>query len=126
MIRAIQSRLFMPFTACAAVLAFAEPMHAAWLVIKNDSKQAIVVQETVIVNGKVKRGKPTNLLPGETVREYIPGPTMKTIDLFNPQRPRQALWSGQLNCPDETQTFSISGVGDRVKVQPIHPQPSKK
>lgn len=126
MMRAIQSRLFVPIAACVVVLAFNELTHAAWLVIKNDSKQTIIVQETVMVNGKVKRCKPMNLLPGETVREYIVGPAVKTIDLFDPQKPRQVLWSGRLNCPDETQTFSITGAGDRVKVQPIHSQPSKK
>jgi hypothetical protein len=126
MILAIHYRPLVPVAACVVALAYAGPVNAAWLTIKNDTQQTIAVQETVVVNGKVRRGKPTNLLAGETLREYIPGPTVKTIEVFDPQKPRQSLWSGSLNCPDELQTFSISSAGGRVMVRPTNPLPPKK
>jgi hypothetical protein len=119
-------RLVVPVIAIAAVLACPGSVEAGWLTIKNDTCQTIAVQETAIVNGKVRRGKPTNLLAGETLREYIPGPTTKTIDVFDLQKPRQPLWSGSLNCPDEMQTFSISSAGGRVMLRPIKALPMKK
>ena len=55
---------------------------ADWLTIKNDTNKTIVVQETVVVNGQVKHGKPTNLLPGEKLHEFLSGPTKKQINVF--------------------------------------------
>ena len=41
--------------------------NASWLTIRNDTRQPVVVQETSNVNGRVKRGKPATLLPGESL-----------------------------------------------------------
>jgi hypothetical protein len=90
--------------------------QSAWLTIKNDTNQAIVVQENVVVNGQTKRGKPINLLPGEKLREYIPAPTMKNIEVFDVQNPKQAVWSGNLNCNEEKQTFSVSSKNGKIAV----------
>jgi hypothetical protein len=118
------SRFFVRLAAVAVVLGCADFATASWVTIKNDTKQSIVVQETVIINGQAKRGKPTNLLPGETLREFIPGPTVKTIDVFDVQKPGQSLWSGKLNCKDESQTYSISAAGGRVTVRPVANTPN--
>ncbi len=104
-------------TAIAVVLGTASAASADWVTIKNDTGNTIVVQETVVVNGKSKRGKPTNLLPGDTIREFIPGPTKKKIEVFDAQN--QSLWSGNLNCKDEKQTFSVSIAGGKVTVGPV-------
>jgi hypothetical protein len=99
--------------------------QAGWLTIKNDTNLTIVVQESVVVNGQVKRGKPTSLLPGETLREFLPAPTVKKIEVFQGQNPNQAVWSGDLNCKDEKQTFSVSATEGKVSVDKVN-CPTKK
>jgi len=89
---------------------------ANWFTLKNDTGKPIVVQETVIVNGQVRRGKPTTLLAGETLREFIPGPTIKRVEVFAGQAPNQAAWSGNLSCKEENQTFSVTAVGGKLTV----------
>jgi hypothetical protein len=121
---ALRPPLLAPPIVLAVVLGCADFAGASWVTIKNDTSQPIVVQETTTVKGQAKRGKPTSLLPGETLREFIPGPTVKRIQVFDPQRPDQSLWSGNLNCNDETQTFSVSGAGGRVTVRPVANPPA--
>ncbi len=99
---------------------------ANWFTIKNDTGKPIVVQETLIVNGQVRRGKPTTLLAGETLREFLPGPTVKRVEVYDPQTPNQATWSGNLNCKDENQTFSVSVAGGKVVVGQATNTPLKK
>jgi hypothetical protein len=98
---------------------------ANWLTIKNDTGKPVVVQEVVTVNGQPRRGKPVPLLAGETIREFLPGPTVKRIEIYDPSNPKVPLASGNLNCPAENQTFSIGVVGGRVTVTPA-PQPPKQ
>jgi len=98
-------------------------VEAAWVTIKNDSGKTIVVQDIVVVNGQVKRGKPTTLLPGETIREFLPGPTVKKVEVLDGQN--QSLWSGNLNCKDENQIFSVSAGGGKVTVGPCAIPPKK-
>ena len=78
-------------------------VEAGWVIIKNDTNNTIVVQEIVDANGQVKRGKPTNLLPGETLREFLPNPTEKKLEVFESQNPNKAVWSGNLSCKEDTQ-----------------------
>lgn len=100
--------------ALTTVLALAGAARADWVTIRNDTGKTIVIQETVVTNGRVQRGKPTTLLPGNTIREFIPGPTTKKIEVFDAQK--QSLWSGSLNCKDDTQTFSVGAAGGKVTV----------
>ena len=112
--------------AVVALIFSTQAASANWVTIKNDTGKPIMVQETIIVNGQVKRGKPIPLLAGETNREFIPGPTVKRIEVFDPQNPNQALWSGNLNCPVENQTFSAALVGGKVTVTQVPLPPQKK
>src|SRR5262245_41528708 len=97
---------------------------ANWITIKNDTGKAIVVQQTVVVGGQVKRGKATNLLPGETLREFIPAPTTKRVEVFDSTSPNRPVWSGDLKCQDATQAFSITSSSGKVTVSPL-PAPKK-
>lgn len=100
-------------------------VHAGWMTIKNDTNKTIVVQEIVDVNGQVKRGKPTNLLPGETLREYLPEPSVKKIELFEAQDSKKAVWSGNLSCKDDMQTFSVTCMNGKVNVGQVTCPPKK-
>jgi hypothetical protein len=79
------------------------------------------VQETVVVNGQTKRGKATTLLAGETLREFTTCPTVKRVEVFDAANPNQAVWSGNLNCKDENQTFSVTVAGGKYTVGPVTP-----
>lgn len=107
--------------ACAVLLGMPGVASANWLTIKNESGLAIVVQETIIIRGEVKRGKATNLLPGETFREYLPAPTVKRIEVFDSRNRDQAVWSGKLNCEEATQAFAVKSTGGKVAVTPVSP-----
>jgi len=128
MIPLLRNRLVALVAALAVALGSATGADAAWVTIKNDTGKTIVVQEITVVNGQVKKGKPTNLLPGETIREFLPGATVKKIEVLDPQNANQSLWSGNLNCKDETQTFSVSAAGGKVTVASVAnpPPPPKK
>jgi hypothetical protein len=121
--------LFRPWLYAALIVVWcAGSADAAWVTFKNDTQDPVVVQEITIVNGQVKRGKPMRLLPGESLREFIAGPTVKKIEIFDAEKPDQKLWSGNLNCKDDTQSFSISESGGHVTVRPVpaSPTPPKK
>jgi hypothetical protein len=109
-----------------AVLAalFASPAVASanWITIKNDTGKAIVVQEIVVVKGETKRGKATTLLPGETLREFLPAPTVKRLEVFESRTPDRAAWSGSLDCKDNTQTFSVAVAASKVTVSTVVPR----
>jgi hypothetical protein len=107
----------------ALILACAGSADASWMTIRNDTKQTVVVQETTLVNGQVRRGKPITLLPGESFREFLAGPTVKKIDVLDIQNANRPLWSGSLNCKDEAQTYSIAGSGGTIAVRPVAPVP---
>jgi hypothetical protein len=98
------------------MLAAPATASAEWLVVRNDTGKAIVLQETVIVRGKMKRGKATNLLPGETYRQFVPGATVKNLQVFHADNRDVAVWSGNLNCKDGTQLFSVRKADSKVKV----------
>jgi hypothetical protein len=119
MLAAIRSSLFATIAATTVVVVGANVARASWITIRNDTKQAVVVQEVLVVNGQAKRCKPVNLLPGETVREFVTGRTVKKIDVFDAHNQKRSLWSGKLSCKDESQTFAIVGSGGTVSVKPV-------
>lgn len=89
---------------------------AGWVTFKNDTQKAIVVQEVVIVNGKQVRGKPTKLLAGESFREFQNNPGVKSYEVFDGGAPPATLWSGNLNCKADSQTYSLSAVNGKLGV----------
>ena len=101
-------------------------VEAGWLTIQNTSRQRIVIQETTIQNGKVQRGRPVTLLPGETMREFVDAQDTKRIEILDPQRPRKSLWSGTLSSKSETQAFVLSELGGRWNVRPVSAPATKK
>src|SRR5947199_6387393 len=105
--------------AVVAALAFAGAADAGWVTIKNDTNKAIVVQEVVIVNGKQVRGKPTKLLAGESFREFQNTPGVKSYEIIDAAAPTTVLWSNQLNCKADKQSFSVSTTNGRVSVSPV-------
>jgi hypothetical protein len=111
--------------AVLVVCGFAGASSASWITIKNETGQTIIVQESVVVNGHVRRGKAKTLLPGETLREFLPGPTVKRVEVLDALQPTHSLWCGNLSCKDANQVFSVSSANSKVAVAPVA-TPSKK
>ena len=127
MFLAFRSHLFACIAAIVMIGGSNSIADAAWLTYKNDTTKTIVIQESTTVNGRVKRGKPMTLMPGESLREFISGPTAKNIEVFETQNPNQSIWSGSLSCKDDSQTFSVSAPGGKISVVPVaNPQNPKK
>ena len=117
---AVSSRALVRMVAAALlVVTTASGAAANWMIIRNDSGKSLVVQETQTVNGKVKRGKVSNLLPGETLREFLPTPTTRGVEVFDARNPDKPVWSGSLECKNRTQTFSIANSQGNVTVSPV-------
>lgn len=101
------------------LLATSAPVHAGWVTIKNDTTQAIIVQETCTVNNKVRLGKPVKLMPGETLREFQNAPGTKTMQLFEPGLlMNKSLGKTELTWKDDDRAFSIKKEANEVKLQP--------
>jgi hypothetical protein len=64
------SRLYLKF-GLAGVLALTilTSSFAGWFGFRNDTKETVVVQETVVVNGVARPGKPEKLNSGDSVRD---------------------------------------------------------
>lgn len=111
-------RAFVSLTLALGVgLAITSPAAAGWITIKNETTQTVIIQETVVVNGQVRRCKPTRLVPGETLREFQATAGQKTVQILEPGLlMNRTLGQGELVWKDSDQGFSILKSGDRVKV----------
>lgn len=88
---------------------------AGWITISNDTNQTLVVQESVTVNGQVRKCKPLKLAPGETIREFRQTGGTKTLTVSETGLLGKQLFSGDLTWKDDT-AFSIHKEKDTVKV----------
>jgi hypothetical protein len=109
-------KLFAFALAVVATCAFTGVANAGWVTFKNDTKNAIVVQEVVIVNGKQVRGKPTKLLAGESFREFQNTAGVKSYEIYDTSTPPTGLWKGNLSCKADSQTFSVTTVNGQTAV----------
>lgn len=101
-----------------AMLLSAAAAEAAWIVVQNDTKQVIVVQSAIVVNGQVKRGRPVRLLPGEVLKEFHQPPGV-VLEVYDPQVPNKAVLSAPLAIRNENQLFSVTPNGNGVAVSEV-------
>jgi hypothetical protein len=121
---ALRRKLFAFALALLAASAFVGAADAGWVTVKNDTNKAVVVQEVTVVNGKQCRGKPVKLLAGESFREFQNTPGVKNYEVFDAAAPALPLWSGNLNCKADSQSFSIATTNGKLGVVPV-PDPKK-
>jgi hypothetical protein len=119
MFRTTRSRVI-PLVA-VALIACTGNADAGWVTIKNDTTKTLVLQETVTVDGKVKYGTAVRLLPGETVREFRATPAVKTVVVCDCAKPGVAIFRGDLNCTEDSQTFSITHDGKTTTLKAAKP-----
>ncbi len=65
-----------------ALIGWVLPAPAAWLTVKNDTKQTVIL-ESVCDAVIVKRTKTVRLLPGETYREFRLVPGDRKVQLYD-------------------------------------------
>ena len=118
-----RSRLIAFALAVAAAFAFVGSAEAGWVTFKNDTNKTIVIQEVAIINGKQVRGKPVKLGVGESFREFQTTAGVKNYEIYDATNPNTPVWSNQLNCKADKQSFSVGLKSGRVGVEPV---PEKK
>jgi len=81
--------------ACAG----ADSASAGWMGFRNDTKDTLVIQETIIINGQPKAGRPQRLFAGEAVRDaqFIGG--QRLFSVYDPKNPNKPVYTGNFACP---------------------------
>jgi hypothetical protein len=110
------------FLGIALTMARADVVLAGWMGYKNETNDAIVIQETIVVNGQQKPGRPQRLEAGQSTRDTQCQGTQKQISIFNPKNPNTALFTGNLACPgvNENILYIIRSDGKGgITLQPV-------
>jgi hypothetical protein len=72
---------------------------AGWMGFRNDMKDTIVIQETLVINGQNKPGRPQRLFTGDAIRDtQFVGP-QRRISIFDLKNTKQPIYTGNFNCP---------------------------
>ncbi len=129
----VASRLL--WKAClAAGLLFAASadLNAGWMGFQNETKETIVVQETIVVNGQPKPGRPQRLNTGEAVRDTQCQGAQKKITIYDAKNTKTPLFTGNFPCPgaNENVLYIIKPDGNggitvepkKTPVQPVEPK----
>jgi hypothetical protein len=67
---------------------------AAWLGFKNQLSGPVIIQNAVIVNNVVRRGKPALLQPGASGWDAIPQPGSVMVTIYDANQPSRILFQG--------------------------------
>jgi hypothetical protein len=67
----------------------------------------LIVQEAIVVNGRVKLGKPVKLLPGESIKEHRANPGSKAIVVAEAAKPLAAIARSTLEWKKDDITYVI-------------------
>jgi hypothetical protein len=87
----------------------ADTANAGWMSFRNDTKDTIVIQETVIVGGQPRPGRPQRLFTGEAVRDTQFAGPQRRISIFDSKNTNQPIYTGSFPCPaaNENLLYSI-------------------
>jgi hypothetical protein len=99
-------RLAMPIV-LIALFGWCGTAQAGWLVITNDTKQTLVIQETAGPLNRPVRGKCVKLKPGETYREFQLLPGVRTVVLYDAAQPCVPLLTDKLTWGRNDSTVAI-------------------
>src|SRR5437016_4195438 len=84
--------------ALAVAVLFPSLASAAWLGYKNETNAVIVVQSATAVNGKIVRGKPHQLYPGEVAWDTVPQPGVRQVSIFDAKANNRLVAQDTVNC----------------------------
>ncbi len=77
----------------------ASSVFAGWMGFRNDTKDTIVIQETVVIGGQPRPGRPQRLFTGEAVRDTPPPGGQRRISVYDAANSNQPIYSGNIPCP---------------------------
>jgi hypothetical protein len=118
---------------CLVALAGASDVFAGWMSVRNDTKDTIIIQESTVIGGQPRLGRPQRLFAGEAVRDTPTVGAQRRISVFDPTNPNQPIYSGNFPCPaaNENILYSIkrdpkTGISiEAVKSPATEPTPKK-
>lgn len=85
------------------ILADNQAAFAGWMGFRNDTSDTIIIQETVVVGGQPRFGRPQRLFAGEAVRDTpLPG-GQRRVSVYDPKNPNQPIFTGNFPCPGGTE-----------------------
>jgi hypothetical protein len=90
---------FFALLGVSTVLVDASAVFAGWMGFRNDTKDTIVIQETVVIGGQPRPGRPQRLFTGEAVRDTPPPGGQRRITVYDAATPNQPIYSGNFPCP---------------------------
>lgn len=77
----------------------ADTASAGWMGFRNDTKETLVIQETFIINGQARLGRPQRLFGGESVRDTQCAGGQRQISIYDTKDGKQPLYTGSFPCP---------------------------
>jgi len=86
-------------------LTAADSVFAGWMGFRNDTKDTIVIQETVLIGGQPRPARPQRLFVGEAVRDTPPPGGQRRISVFDPNNLNQPIYAGNFACPAATENI---------------------
>ena len=90
-------------------------VEAGWVIIQNQTRKVIVIQESITCNGQVIRCRPVRLLPDENTRHLHNQHTI-TVEVFDPQCQNARLGRDTLIITSEKQTFIVQPSGRTIPI----------
>lgn len=77
---------------------------AGWMGFRNDTPNALIVQESLPSGPVARSGRPQKLFANETVRDTPPTTVkLRTFNIFDPAKPDKPLYTGALPCPTSSE-----------------------
>jgi hypothetical protein len=71
--------------------------QAAWIGLRNDTQNPIIVQTGTVVNNTVAPGRPMTLNPGEVAWDCVLKPCVKCIGIYD-SKTKQSLYEKKFPC----------------------------
>lgn len=100
---------------------------AGWLGYYNDTKSAVIVQGSSVINGMEYRGTPHQINPRESAWDQLLQPGTKSITIYEARPPNKVLFKTTIEFKGADLYYSIQSDGTMggLKLVPM-PFPKKK
>lgn len=96
----------------------AQPAHAGWITVTNDTKQAVLIQETSGPFNRPVRGKCIKLQPGETHREFSLLGGTRNVVIYDADALTTPLATDTMAWDKNDTAFTVKMDGKKVSLGP--------
>ncbi len=98
------------------LLAMASPANAAWITIKNTTKQTIILQETGGPLNRPIKGKSIKLQPGEVYREFQLLGGCRNVTIYDSDAPNTPLAIDKFTWDTDDAALEVKPDGKKVQL----------